>query len=315
MEQDFNVKHWSNPCPKYNCRKDSCKCGMKFVSIPAVLGDDSSNSDVAPKNGAYCNTVVRYEANGRVYMYSKEGVPVLLNNASGSYGDDNGIMLVFLSLDGDSGYKWTSDYSYEKLVKNLERVRIVAAEDWLCVGLLQDYTPIYTFNSEEGYFVVETEAHGFRYEAYITQNGNRPQDNHGIASFSGGLIDDNKVTLKMLPTIQLEPYVTDIPEDTTITIPFMDDVSLYDSSTYDCSPVVRWHTGNFIIIPVKRRFGSSSVYDVTEQCLITSSVRTPSGDVSNQYIYKIFESCGVKYKMTFSERTSDGNIYVINKIV
>lgn len=51
---------------------------MKFVSIPAVLGDDSDNSDVAPKNGAYCNAIVRYEANGNTYIYSKEGVPVLV---------------------------------------------------------------------------------------------------------------------------------------------------------------------------------------------------------------------------------------------
>lgn len=78
MEQDFNKKHWSNPCPKYNCRKEACKCGLKFVSIPAVLGDDSSESDVAPKNGLYCNTIVRYEANGHVYVYSKEGIPVLV---------------------------------------------------------------------------------------------------------------------------------------------------------------------------------------------------------------------------------------------
>lgn len=78
MEQDYNIKHWAKPCPKYDCRKDNCKCGMKFVSIPAVLGDDSSESDVAPKNGLYCNTIVRYEANGHVYVYSKEGIPVLV---------------------------------------------------------------------------------------------------------------------------------------------------------------------------------------------------------------------------------------------
>lgn len=82
MEQDFNIKHWTNPCPKYNCRKETCKCGLKFVSIPAVLGDDSVNNDVAPKNGLYCNTIVRYEANGNVYLYSKEGIPTLVSNDS-----------------------------------------------------------------------------------------------------------------------------------------------------------------------------------------------------------------------------------------
>ena len=78
MEQDFNVKHWSNPCPKYNCRKDKCKCGLKYVNIPAVLGDDSTGSEVAPKNGNYCNTIVEYEANGHKYIYSSEGIPVLV---------------------------------------------------------------------------------------------------------------------------------------------------------------------------------------------------------------------------------------------
>ena len=82
MNLDYNIKHWAKPCPKYDCRKDSCKCGMKFVSIPAVLGDDSSESDVAPKNGLYCNTIVRYEANGHVYLYSKEGIPTLVSNDS-----------------------------------------------------------------------------------------------------------------------------------------------------------------------------------------------------------------------------------------
>lgn len=78
MEQDFNMKHWTNPCPKYDCRKNNCKCGLRYVNIPAVLGDDSDNSDVAPKNGLYCNTIVRYEANGAVYLYSKEGIPILI---------------------------------------------------------------------------------------------------------------------------------------------------------------------------------------------------------------------------------------------
>lgn len=78
MEQDFNVKHWSNPCPKYNCRKNNCKCGLRYANIPAVLGDDSADSDVAPKNGNYCNTIVEYEANGHKYIYTSEGVPVLV---------------------------------------------------------------------------------------------------------------------------------------------------------------------------------------------------------------------------------------------
>ena len=76
MEIDYNEKHWSNPCPKYDCRKDTCKCGLSKVTLPAVLGDDSKDSPIAPKNGDYCNTIVLYEANGHIYIYTAEGIPM-----------------------------------------------------------------------------------------------------------------------------------------------------------------------------------------------------------------------------------------------
>lgn len=77
MEQDYNLKNWTKPCPKVNCKK-SCS-GLRYVVIPAALGDDSKDSDVAPKNGAYCNAMVKYEANNNVYLYSSEGVPVMVD--------------------------------------------------------------------------------------------------------------------------------------------------------------------------------------------------------------------------------------------
>lgn len=77
MEQDFNKKHWSNPCPKYDCRKDLCKCGLKYVSIPVGLEDEFK-----PTNGAYCNAIVEYEGTGEVYIYSKEGIPVLVREGN-----------------------------------------------------------------------------------------------------------------------------------------------------------------------------------------------------------------------------------------
>ena len=79
--ENYDKEFWEQKsCPKYDCRKDSCnkcKCGLRFVDIPANLGDDSAGSSVAPKNGAYCNAIVKYEANGHVYIYSSEGVPVM----------------------------------------------------------------------------------------------------------------------------------------------------------------------------------------------------------------------------------------------
>lgn len=80
MEIDMDKSHWyNNKCPKYDCKKKSCNkcgCGLKYVNIPTTLGDDSQSSPVAPKNGAYCNVIVKYEANGAVYIYSAEGIPV-----------------------------------------------------------------------------------------------------------------------------------------------------------------------------------------------------------------------------------------------
>jgi hypothetical protein len=79
MEIDMNENSWATPCPKYDCKKTACKCGLEYVNIPTSLGDDSEGSNVAPKNGAYCNALVIYEANNHVYIYSKEGVPTLID--------------------------------------------------------------------------------------------------------------------------------------------------------------------------------------------------------------------------------------------
>lgn len=69
-----------NCCPPIRRSCDPCGCNdccndiiRKFV-IPASLGDDSKDSDYAPKNGAYRNAIVEYEATGAVYFYSSDGI-------------------------------------------------------------------------------------------------------------------------------------------------------------------------------------------------------------------------------------------------
>lgn len=47
---------------------------MVKTTIPAILGDDSENSEYAPRNGLFANTIVEYEANGAVYVYSGDGI-------------------------------------------------------------------------------------------------------------------------------------------------------------------------------------------------------------------------------------------------
>lgn len=72
----MNKEHWSNgPCPKFDCRKkNKCGCcGLRYVNIPAAL-----TTDMTPKDGAFCNAIVRYEGTGEVWVYSTEGIPTLV---------------------------------------------------------------------------------------------------------------------------------------------------------------------------------------------------------------------------------------------
>lgn len=48
---------------------------FRAVTIPADQGDDVANP---PLNGAYRNVVLKYAANGHTYIYSSDGIPVML---------------------------------------------------------------------------------------------------------------------------------------------------------------------------------------------------------------------------------------------
>lgn len=84
MEFDYNNPP-KDKCPNVACgqKKDDC-CGITKVVLAAVLGDDSADSKVAPFNGAYCNKIVEYEANGAIYFYSSDGIYTKLGNKSKS---------------------------------------------------------------------------------------------------------------------------------------------------------------------------------------------------------------------------------------
>ena len=75
-------------CPPISCKKKTCKCGLEKIVLPAALGDDSKDSPIAPKNGDYCDAVVAYEANGHIYIYSKEGIPTLITSGGGGNYDE-----------------------------------------------------------------------------------------------------------------------------------------------------------------------------------------------------------------------------------
>ena len=77
--EDYDKDHWKTCCPKVDCRKkNSCGCcGLKFVSIPAVLA-----AEVVPEKGVFNNAIVRYEDTGEIWIYSAEGVPVLIKDGN-----------------------------------------------------------------------------------------------------------------------------------------------------------------------------------------------------------------------------------------
>lgn len=68
-----------------NCVNPKPKCsevnGITIVIIPESLGDDSQNSIYAPTVGAYKNAVVKYLANGYVYVYDKDGAYTMIGDS------------------------------------------------------------------------------------------------------------------------------------------------------------------------------------------------------------------------------------------
>lgn len=75
--EKYDPRYWKNPCPKYDCRKNSCKCGLKYVNVPASL-----EKEYVPEKGAFCNAIVEYEGTGEVYIYSIEGIPVKIKEGN-----------------------------------------------------------------------------------------------------------------------------------------------------------------------------------------------------------------------------------------
>ena len=77
--ENYDTNYWKQSCPKVDCRKKTCKCGLKYVLIPSSL-----TSEMAPKKGLYCNVIAEYEETGEVYIYSAEGIPVKVKEGNAS---------------------------------------------------------------------------------------------------------------------------------------------------------------------------------------------------------------------------------------
>ena len=86
----MNEKKFEKKCPgPIDCFGDRDVLFRK-VLIPMAIGDDTK---FPPKNGAYRNSLVVYEANGAIYIYSSDGLYTKLsvaagvNSVNGMYGD------------------------------------------------------------------------------------------------------------------------------------------------------------------------------------------------------------------------------------
>lgn len=72
---DYDKSHWAQGCTRADCKQEAT--GFKFVSVPVSL-----TTEMAPTNGAFSNAIVRYEATGEVWIYSAEGIPVLVKEGA-----------------------------------------------------------------------------------------------------------------------------------------------------------------------------------------------------------------------------------------
>lgn len=131
-------------CPK-DCHKPNPLI-FRRVIIPAALGDDKENP---PENGAYCNTLVIYEANNAIYIYSSDGIWTKLSGKIDNYEDltnkplINGVELIGdvtlgeLGIEGliddsiaaEAAAREESDIELQDAIDAEEDARIAADED------------------------------------------------------------------------------------------------------------------------------------------------------------------------------------------
>lgn len=157
------------------------------------MGDDSKGSPVAPKNGDYCNALVKYESNGHIYIYTSDGIPVLVENGESCSCEEEVINLSVV-IDDDSWGPQSLAYSIGAN-DTVGIVRLSAAQG--NQGLF--------VNDDSGEFVTEKEA----YE--LIASGKRVKFNHvpvgqRLASPHAGLLG-----LEYVNGIELtNEYVTNI---------------------------------------------------------------------------------------------------------
>ena len=77
MNDLYDPNFRKKTCPQVQCKKKPCCCGLRYVFVPSALTGAAS-----PEKGRYSNAIVQYEETGEVYIYSAEGIPVLVKEGN-----------------------------------------------------------------------------------------------------------------------------------------------------------------------------------------------------------------------------------------
>ena len=260
--------------------------------------------------------------NGKLYICTDATNPYVWEEVGSGGGGGGETMLVTLTKTTIGQYSnvwvWSSDYTFAQLTANPDAIRVFV-DDWCYESegnIKPTYTKVETFEQSTKISLVRDLA-GVEMTFILNQPRELEGQTVNPAIFDvTNFVDENKTLLTILPTLTLADNATYIPDGTTITLqaPSSDKEMYGEIGSSDCYPHRDIITGNFMILPVRRKVGSGESYWVEEECLIMSVTRRGEPSVADSYIYKTFMFNGEYYKMTLTNNSYPNEVYTITKI-
>lgn len=231
-------------------------------------------------------------------------------------------MLVTLSRTTVGEYSdvwvWSSSYTFAQLMANPEAIRVFV-DEW-CYDTESSIKPTVVTVRTEGdrqylYMVRDITGVEMVFGVYPPEDWDGQTVNPAIFDVVN-FANADKTLLTVLPTLTLADNATSIPDGTTVTLRSLtNDKDMYtNSGSGDCYPNRSILNGNFMILPVRRKVGSSESQWAEEQCLVTNTSKRGTSNVANSYIYKTFMFNGEHYKMTLTSDSYPNVVYTITKI-
>lgn len=299
--------------------------GTQFsVDTTAIATQTDLTAGLATKQGtltAGANVQINNNTISATDTTYTAGTGISINNnvISASGGET---MLVTISQTTIGQYSdiwvWSSDYTFAQLTANPDAIRVFV-DDW-CYESEGNIKPtdakVGTFGqSTEIYLVRDLAGVEMRFALQQPQELEGQTVNPAIFNVTN-FVDENKTLLTILPTLTLADNATYIPDGTTITLRTLSsDKEMYgEIGSSDCYPHREIITGNFMILPVRRKVGSGASYWAEEECLVTSVSIRGTSNVADRYIYKTFAFNGEHYKMTLTSDSYPNVVYTITKI-